>query len=200
MLEPKTEPVATLKPANPVEAAVSQFELERLIRGEILLTAKPYSAWGGAVTAQMYLPVERHHVWQQVTDYPRWVEFFPDIVCSEVVGDAIASRRGGKRLYQAARKAFLIFTAEVEIHLRVFEIEHDHTTQQIQFCLEKGSFTDFFANLKLRDTDAGTLLTYSVQATPAIPVPSVFIQQAIRLDLPANMQKMRQVICDRPLC
>ena len=72
-----------------------------------------------------------------------------------------------------------------------------HTWQQIQFQLERGSFADFAANLKLQDLQSGTLLTYSVQATPTIPVPTQFIQQAMRLDLPTNMEKMRQVICSQ---
>jgi hypothetical protein len=42
----------------------------------------------------------------------------------------------------------------------------------------------------------GTLLAYTVQATPNIPIPSIFIQQAINLELPANLCKMRQVLCN----
>ncbi|MHC5670702.1 MAG: cyclase, partial [Nostoc sp.] len=41
----------------------------------------------------------------------------------------------------------------------------------------------------------GTLLAYSVQATPNIPIPSIFIQQAMNFELPTNMRKMRQVMC-----
>ncbi|PHM06495.1 cyclase, partial [Nostoc sp. 'Peltigera malacea cyanobiont' DB3992] len=41
----------------------------------------------------------------------------------------------------------------------------------------------------------GTILAYTVQATPLIPIPSIFIQQAMNLELPANMRKMRQVMC-----
>jgi hypothetical protein len=40
------------------------------------------------------------------------------------------------------------------------------------------------------------LLTYTVQATPNIPIPSIFIQQAMNLELPENMRKMRQVLCN----
>jgi hypothetical protein len=39
-------------------------------------------------------------------------------------------------------------------------------------------------------------LTYSVEATPLVPVPSLFIEQAMRHDLPGNMRQMRQVICN----
>ena len=42
----------------------------------------------------------------------------------------------------------------------------------------------------------GTLLAYTVQATPNIPIPSIFIQQAMNLELPANLCKMRQVLCN----
>jgi hypothetical protein len=168
-----------------------------LLNGEILLQTSTHSAWGGAVTAQMYLPLTRSHVWQQITDYPRWVHYFPDLIRSEVISCGDGFAKGGKRLYQVAQKAFFLFTAQVEIYLQVLETSHSQTWQQVRFLMEKGNFTDFSASLKLQDYSHGTLLTYSVQATPTIPVPSALIQQAMRLDLPANMRKMRQVLCDR---
>ncbi|HEY9636677.1 MAG TPA: SRPBCC family protein [Coleofasciculaceae cyanobacterium] len=145
-----------------------------------------HSAWGGAVTAQMYLPIARSHAWQQLTDYPRWVQYFPDLTNSEVL-----QRGEVKRLYQVAKKTFLFLSVQVEIYLNVFEVLGQH----IQFRLEKGTFTDFTADLKLQDFGNGTLLTYSVQATPNIPIPTVFIQQAMHMELPENMRKMRQVLC-----
>jgi ribosome-associated toxin RatA of RatAB toxin-antitoxin module len=163
-----------------------------LLSGEILLKTRSHTAWGGAVTAQMYLPVTRSHVWQQVTDYPRWVQFFPNITHSEVI--ARPDARNYQRLYQVASKAFLVFSAQVEIYLKTFEVVNQ-TWQQIQFTLEQGTFHDFGASLKVEDLEDGTLLTYSVAATPTIPLPTQLIQQAIRLDLPANMKTMRQVIC-----
>lgn len=164
----------------------SQSQQAALLQGEILVQTRSHSAWGGAVTAQMYVPLTRSRVWQQVTDYPRWVQYFPDVIRSEVL-----HRGEGKRLYQVAQKAFLFFTAQVEIYLNVFEV----VQQQIQFRLERGTFVDFAADLKLQDCDAGTLLTYAVQATPNIPIPTVFIQQAMHLELPENMRKMRKVLC-----
>ena len=161
-------------------------EQAALLNGEILVETKSHSAWGGAVTAQMYIPLVRSLVWQQLTDYPRWVQYFPDVTQSQVLHQG-----EGKRLYQVARKAFLFLTASVEIYLNVFE----QVQQQIQFRLEKGTFTDFTADLKLADCGTGTLLTYAVQATPNIPIPSIFIQQAMHFELPANMRNMRQVLC-----
>ena len=157
-----------------------------LLQGNILVETRPHSAWGGAVTAQMYLPIARSHAWQQLTDYSCWVQYFPDLTKSEVL-------HGGevKRLYQVAKKTFLFLTVQVEIYLNVFEILGQH----IQFRLEKGTFTDFTADLKLQDFGNGTLLTYSVQATPSIPIPTVFIQQAMHMELPENMRQMRQVLC-----
>lgn len=157
-----------------------------LLQGEILVQTRSHTAWGGAVTASMYLPMVRSRVWQQLTDYPRWVQYFPDVTKSEVL-----HRGEVKRLYQVAQKAFLFFTAQVEIYLNVFEV----LGQQIQFRMEQGTFNDFTADLKLQDWGKGTLLTYTVQATPHIPVPAVFIQQAMNMELPENMRKMRQVLC-----
>lgn len=164
-----------------------------LLQGEILLETRAHSVWGAGVTTQMYLPIARDHAWAQLTDYPRWVQFFPDITQSRVLERSPGRQEPGtrKRLYQAASKSFLFITAQVEIYLQVAET----AGQRIQFQLESGSFHDFQADLQLQDLTDGVLLTYSVQATPTIPVPSPFIQQAIHLDLPNNMRTMRQVLC-----
>ncbi len=180
---------------------LSDHEVQRLLKGDILLNAKPCANRGGGVTARMCLPLERDQVWAQLTNYPRWVEYFPDLIRSEMLSTVAESTSTGRRLYQVARKSFLMFSAQVEIYLRVFESIRDTTGYQIRFCLEqveKGSFRDFSADLKLQNCGSGTLLTYSVQATPALPMPATLIQEAIRLDLPTNMQQMRQVLCDRP--
>jgi hypothetical protein len=114
---------------NPVpDLALSQQKA--LLQGEVLVETRSHSAWGAAVTAQMYLPIARSHVWQQLTDYPRWVQYFPDVTKSEVL-----HRGEVKRLYQVAKKAFLFLTAQVEIYLNVFEVLGQH----IQFRLEKGT-------------------------------------------------------------
>lgn len=160
-----------------------------LMRGEILLETRAHSAWGGAVTAQMYLPIALPQVWQQVTDYPRWTQYFPDVTRSEI--RQVLSRQGVKRLYQVASKAFMMFTAQVEISLSVLETQQ----QRIQFYLESGSFSEFHADLRLQPHGEGTILTYSVQAVPTIPVPSFLIEQTIKLDLPTNLRQMRSVIC-----
>lgn len=157
-----------------------------LLQGEILVETHSHSSWGGAVTTQMYLPIARSSVWQQLTDYPRWVQYFPDVTKSEVLHQGQV-----KRLYQVAQKSFVFFSTQVEIYLNVFEVQGQH----IQLRLEKGSFNDFMADLKLQDFGNGTLLTYSVQATPNIPIPTIFIQQGMHMELPRNMRTMRQVLC-----
>jgi hypothetical protein len=173
---------------RPTELLWSQDQQRLLFQGEVLVETRSYNSWGGAVTAWMYVPMIRSQVWQQITDYPRWVSYFPDITQSELLtkGDV-------KRLYQAAQKAFFFFTAQVEIYLNVVEV----IGQKIQFRMEKGTFEDFHADLELKDMGNGTLIAYTVEATPNIPIPSIFIQQAMNLELPANMRKMRQVLCNK---
>jgi hypothetical protein len=165
----------------------NQDQQRLLMQGEVLVQTRSHTNWGGAVTAWIYIPLTRSHVWQQITDYPRWVQYFPDMTKSEII-----SRGDVKRLYQAAQKTFLFFTAQVEIYLNVVEV----LGQQIQFCMERGTFTDFQASLELKDMGNGTLLAYRVQATPHIPIPSIFIKQGMNLELPANLCKMRQVLCN----
>jgi Polyketide cyclase / dehydrase and lipid transport len=172
--------------------ASQESDYLKLLQGEILLKTRAYNALGGAVTAQMYLPVGRSQVWANLTDYTRWVQYFPDITQSEILESNPQRPYRGHRLYQAARKNFLMFTAQVDIHLRVFE----NLQRQIRFRMERGSFNDFSAEMTLDDCGEGTVLTYSVEATPLIPVPSLFIEQAMRHDLPGNMRQMRQVICN----
>jgi Polyketide cyclase / dehydrase and lipid transport len=165
-----------------------------LLEGNIVTQTQSHTAWGGSVTAYMYLPLHRSWAWQQLTNYPRWVEYFPDILKSEVLPASSSLKQGCKRLYQVAGKAFLFFTAQVEIHLQVVESLLDSTCQRVSFYLEQGSFTDFTASMTVQDWEGGTLLTYSVQATPIIPVPTILVEQAMKLELPANMRMMRQVL------
>lgn len=166
-----------------------------LINGEVLLNTRSYSFCGGAVTAEMYVPKTRLHVWQQVTAYSQWVHFFPDLIRSEVLAKGDVLAQGTQRLYQVARKTFFLLSVQVEIYLKAIESSHHTAGNRIRFEMEKGTFQDFEAELHLQDFEQGTLLTYTVQATPTIPVPSAFIQEAMKLDLPSNMKKMRQVIC-----
>jgi hypothetical protein len=167
-----------------------------LLGGDVLLETRAHKACGASVTAQMYLPISRESAWHQLVDYPQWARYFPDVTQSYLLTDDLPKSTHPdnvecKRLYQTASKSFLFLSAQVEIYLRVVEIFE----QQIQFQFESGSFHDFLAELTLKDFHNGTLLTYFVQATPLIPVPSLFIQQAIHFDLPTNMRTMRQALC-----
>lgn len=185
---------------NPTPERSNAATQAALLQGEVLLQTRPHSAWGGAVTARMYVPLERSQVWQQLVDYPRWTQYFPDVTHSEVLTskEQSATPTGPssrprspltyRQLYQAARKNFVLFTVQVEVHLNVVELAN----QAIQFRLASGSFSDFSADLDLQDWHNGTLLTYAVQATPTIPVPALLIEQAMKLDLPNNLRQMRQ--------
>lgn len=166
--------------------------LPALLNGEILLTTQSHTDWGAAVNARLYLPIERAIAWKQLIDYSCWVNYFPAITRSDVLHQGeVGAVKTIKRLYQVASKSFFLFTANADIYLKVVET----VQQRVQFYLESGSFNDFYADLHLQDHGDGTLLSYSVQATPSIPVPSMFIQQAIQLDLPDNLKNMRRVLC-----
>lgn len=169
-------------------------EREALLRGEVLTQTRPHAAGGAAVTARMYVPLGRSRVWCGLTDYSRWVQYFPALTHSQVLdrGTSLA-RRGKRRLYQAAGYAFLCFSARVEVYLTAIETVH----RRIQFHFERGNFHDFAAELTLDDCESGTLLTYSVKATPNLPVPSPLLQQGMELAFPDNLRRMRQVLCDR---
>ncbi|MCM1985214.1 SRPBCC family protein [Lyngbya confervoides] len=170
---------------------LSNSELIKLHQGEILVNTRSHTVCGGALDSRMYLPLTRCQVWDQVTNYPRWSTYFPDITQSRVIEENAHAPHLGHRIYQAAEKSFLFITAQVNVYLRVFELEQRH----IRFQFERGSFLDFTADLTLSDLNGGTLLHYSVSATPLVPVPSFFVEQAMKLDLPNNLRSMRQKLC-----
>ncbi len=169
------------------ERSHSISEAQALQQGRILVDTQAHGLSGGSVTAKMYVSANRADLWEQLTDYSRWVEYFPNITQSQVLSED----RHSRRLYQVGRKAFLAIAAQVEIYLKVYE----NPQRSIQFRMERGTFKDFSADLILQDWQRGTLLTYTVQATPLIPVPSFLIEQGMRQDLPGNMENMRRVLC-----
>ncbi|MEL6938471.1 MAG: cyclase, partial [Cyanobacteria bacterium J06598_1] len=73
-----------------------------------------------AVTATMYVPMARQQAWHQLTDYSKWVHYFPDIVQSQVleVKRRTKTHPATRRLYQVARKAFMMFSAQVRFIFR----------------------------------------------------------------------------------
>jgi carbon monoxide dehydrogenase subunit G len=202
MLAQETPPIASSTASLASSATIVRgpngSNLLALLNGDVLLETHRHSAWGGAVTAQIYLPLDLQQVWQQLTDYSRWTQYFPDVTHSEILHNGIATVGGAtlkkqvKRLYQAASKAFLMITAKVEVYLKVLETQH----QRIQFFFESGSFNEFSADLQLQACGEGTILSYSVKATPTIPVPGLFIEQAMQMDLPTNLRQMRRVMCE----
>jgi hypothetical protein len=166
-------------------------DLLSLQRGEILVQTRPHTTFGGALTSMIYLPLGRSQVWEALVQYDRWVHFFPEVTQSRVLEIPDQVNRRFQRLYQAAEKTFLFLTAQVEVYLRVFELEQQH----IRFQLEEGSFSDFTADVSLHDHEGGTVMRYSVSATPKIPIPGPFVEQAMRMDLPNNLRQLRRVLC-----
>lgn len=171
-----------------------------LLQGQVLLDSCCCPQGGGAVTAHMYVPLTKTQLWPQLTSYNRWPQYFPNIIHSEVLETVKTAGTRYRRLYQVGRKGFMMLTAQVEIYLKVIETLCDTSKEatsrhRIQFLFEQGTFSHFAADLTLQDFHEGTLLTYSVQANPLIPVPSFLIEQAMRYDLPGNMEQMRRVLC-----
>lgn len=199
------------QPASSYPAAVQAA----LAYGEVITQIQPPSSRAGAaVTATMQVPLSRPALWNQLTNYPRWTQFFPDITHSEVL--AIPSRHRTV-LRQAARKSFLLLTMAVEIQLQVDEIPQE----SIRFSMLDGgnSFRDFAAVLEFKSlsvpetapetapeqttpwgmtlqpgTITGTIISYTVQATPTLPLPQSLLEQAMKFDLPQNMRHLRRMV------
>ncbi|HZG40373.1 MAG TPA: SRPBCC family protein [Nodosilinea sp.] len=192
MVMSKAQVIHEARPVNDLLAQFSAVDQIALLRGDVLLKSQT-NRDGGAVTAHMYVPLARPQIWPQVTNYSCWTQYFPNIVHSEVLETVKTATQRYRRLYQVGRKGFMMLTAQVEIYLKVVET----TCEAIQFRLEQGTFSHFAADLHLQDFNQGTLLSYSVQAAPTIPVPSFLIEQAMKTDLPGNMRQMRRVLCAR---
>ncbi|WP_017301201.1 SRPBCC family protein [Nodosilinea nodulosa] len=188
----KAQVAREVRPVNDFLAQFSPGDQIALLRGDVLLQSQTNQD-GGAVTAHMYVPLARPQIWPQVINYSCWTQYFPNIVHSEVLETVKTATQRYRRLYQVGRKGFMLLTAQVEIYLRVVET----TCEAIQFRLEQGTFSHFAADLHLQDFNQGTLLSYSVQAAPTIPVPSFLVEQAMKTDLPGNMRQMRRVLCAR---
>ncbi|MGG6241194.1 SRPBCC family protein [Nodosilinea sp. AN01ver1] len=192
MVVSKAQAICEFRPVNGFLAQFSPGDQVALLRGDVLLKSQT-NRDGGAVTAHIYVPLARPQIWPQVTNYSCWTQYFPNIVHSEVLETVKTATQRYRRLYQVGRKGFMLLTAQVEIYLKVVET----TCEAIQFRLEQGTFSHFAADLHLQDFSQGTLLSYSVQAAPTIPVPSFLIEQAMKTDLPGNMKQMRRVLCER---
>ncbi|MGB3201999.1 MAG: SRPBCC family protein [Nodosilinea sp.] len=192
MVVSKAQIARNVRPVQDFLAQFSPGDQVSLLRGDVLLKTQT-NRDGGAVTAYMYVPLARPQIWPQVTNYSCWTQYFPNIVHSEVIETVKTATQRYRRLYQVGRKGFMLLTAQVEIYLKVVET----TCEAIQFRLEQGTFSHFAADLHLHDFNQGTLLSYSVQAAPTIPVPAFLIEQAMKTDLPGNMKQMRQVLCAR---
>jgi len=178
-------PTATTQQAK----ALSSPPPSTPFNSEVVTQIHPHTTSGAAVTATIHIPLSREQVWQQLTHYPRWTALFPDITRSEVT--AVRSPQS-KRITQAACKTFLMMSISVEIQLQADEIPQE----SIRFSMVNGglSFRDFAAVLELKDLGNSTQLSYTVQATPLIPVPGVFLEQAMKCDLPNNMRHLRKVL------
>jgi len=171
----------------------------RLMAGEILLQSRSYSLWGGSVTAQIYLPVERSELWAYLTNYSLWPELFAHITHSGVVETRTPFH---KRVYQAAQKQFALITIGMDACLWVRE----YPPRQIRFELEteNSSFREFKAELWLEAAASdsshssghslGTVLSYTVQAIATWPIPAPLLKEAIGSDLPENLRHLRSYL------
>ena len=163
----------------------------RLIAGEILLDSRLYSLWGGSVTAQMYLALDRSLLWAYLTDYDRWTKLFAHITQSYVLETRSPFH---KRLYQAAQKKFPLITLTMDAHLWVRE----YAPRRIWFELERqnASFREFNAELWLEPTQdgQGTFFSYTVQGIATLPIPAPLLQEAIASDLPHNLRHLRSYV------
>ncbi len=159
---------------------------ESLLQGEISVQTDPWGLGGGSAIAKLYIPLSTLQCWQKLTNYPQWVNYFPDITHSEKLPHT-------QQLYQKGVKDFILFRTEVEIYLDIRENPYE----TVEFEFVKGSFSEFLAYLHLQEYHQGTLMTYAVQAALKFPLPPPLIQQALKIELPVNLRCMRKVFLQK---
>ncbi len=160
---------------------------QRLAAGEVWVHTQPYGPTGGQAQAQLVYALSPERLWPHILDYPRWVEYFPDLVRCEAIAPAPS---GQPRLYQVGRKSLLGLDLAVEVQLRV-QIFKGH---RVFFTQEQGSLRDFHASFVLEPWAQGALVTFTLAAIPQIPVPSLVVEHSLKRELPLNLIHMRQVI------
>lgn len=158
-----------------------------LAAGELLLTTRSHGLTGGQASITLAFAPRPVDVWAQLTDYPRWVDYLPDLTQSEILP---AAAKGQTRLRQVGRKSILGFTAEAALDLQVQAL----APYRLRFDLERGGLAEFTATFTLTPWRQGTLVNFTGQATPLFPIPGWVVEQVMRHGLPMNLRHMRQVI------
>ncbi|MGD1905441.1 MAG: SRPBCC family protein [Leptolyngbyaceae cyanobacterium] len=168
--------------------SLSPDDATALRTGQVLVAAHSEGLTGGQVSAQLYMPMAAPDLWEHLSDYPRWSEYFPNIACSR---ELVPTASGVPRVYQVGQKSLMGIPTAGDLYLQVHESPHE----QIQFRLERGIFSSFEATLRFQPWRVGVLLTYTIQVTLAVPLPWFILRQGIQDDLPHNLRHMRDVIC-----
>ncbi len=172
---------------SPSPAVTQQDPYHQLVDGHIILDTHIDSDRRAAVTARLYIPCSKDHVWHQVTTYSNWPQLLPSILTSTAQGPMVD---GSYLLFQSGGIPYLPLSPRVDIELKVQE----DPGRRVQFELIRGDFEQFKATITLHDFENGTLLSYRVQACLTFSVPKSFIEQGILLVLPANLKALRQGI------
>ncbi|MEB3268851.1 MAG: SRPBCC family protein [Leptolyngbya sp.] len=170
-----------------LQPTLSKGDREALQRGDILLSTRSHGFSGGQVSATLAFALRPQILWDHLAHFPRWVDYLPDLVHSEVL-PAAANGRG--RVRQVGRKCILGFTAEAEVCLQVEAL----APYRLRFELERGSLAEFTAAFTLTPWRQGTLVHFIGQAVPLLPIPGFVVEQTMRYGLPMNLRHMRQAI------
>lgn len=168
-------------------AGLSRRDIEVLRAGDLILKTRPHGFLGGYLSATLAFASSPAVVWRHLTDYPRWVEYLPDMRHSEVLAP---TPDGHQRVRQIGQKMIFGFTAEAELELRM-EAEPPY---QLHCHMEKGCLGDFRATFTLRPWQQGCLLTFTGQAVPLFPVPGFIVEHVLRQGIPDNLRHMRRRI------
>lgn len=169
-----------------LQPTLSPRDRAALAAGELLLTTRSHGLTGGQASITLAFAPRPAEVWAQLTDYPRWVDYLPDLTQSEI----LPATNDRTRLRQVGRKSILGFTAEAALDLQVEAL----APYRLRFDLERGGLAEFTATFTLTPWRQGTLVTFTGRATPLFPIPGWVVEQVMRHGLPMNLRHMRRVI------
>jgi hypothetical protein len=168
-------------------AGLSRHDIQVLQARDLVLKTRPHGFLGGHLSATLAFTPPPAVVWHHLIDYPRWVEYLPDMCHSEILAP---TPEGHTRVRQIGQKTIFGFNAQAELELRM-ETEAPY---QLRCHMEKGCIGDFRATFMLRPWRQGCLLTFTGQAVPLFPVPGFMVEHVLRQGIPDNLRHMRRRI------
>jgi hypothetical protein len=174
--------LAAAAPAE--EPDLSWVDSDRLESGEILLKVDDDGRFRGHIEAAVSIAAGVEPIWAVLTDCPRAPEYVPNVLRCELLGTVDDGR--AQLFRQEVRFAWFLPRFE-----HVFRLDfHPHTridVRKVSGPLERMEGKWWL----LSRPEQRTLLLYSLDLDPGVPVPRFVVGSTLRRDLPRILSAVR---------